>query len=398
MKLWLRLLIGLVVGLLLGLYLPDRAGDTGALFSDLSALVINIGRFLLFPLVFFSAVTAVDELRDESNLLSVLLWTLLLVFATALGSVVIATAFILIFAPERIPPILEEGEPQRIEGLTELLSDVFPRNLFSLFAGDGTALLPLLVLAFILGSVLAYDRHVTDPVATVVDSASRIFYRLSSLLVEVIGIGLIAVAASLMLNLRRTAELAIYGQLLLVVSVAILFVGLILYPLAIYLINRRSDPFRWLASMAAPAMQALASGDVYFAYPTLVRVTSKEREIGRRRGGAILPVATLFGRAGSAAVAAATFIVIIRSYTALEIGLGEVLWILLFATLYSLLLARFPAAGVPVLLGTLATNYGQGMEEAYLIVFPAMPILLRLGAMLDTITAGFVAEIVGHPE
>jgi Na+/H+-dicarboxylate symporter len=398
MKLWLRLLIGVVIGLILGLYLPDRAGDTGALFSDLSALVINIGRFFLFPLVFFSAVTAVDELRDESNLLPVLLWTALLVLATALGSVVVAMVLILIFAPERIPPILQEGEPRQIEGLTEILSGVFPRNLFSLFAGDGNALLPIVVLAFILGAVLAYDRHVTDPVATVVDSASRIFYRLSSLLVDVIGIGLVAVAASLLFNLRRTAELAIYGQLLLVVSVAVLVIGLILYPLAIYLLNRRSDPFRWLASMAAPALQGLASGDVYFTYPTLVRVTSKEREIGRRRGGAILPVAALFGRAGSAAVAAATFIVVIRSYTALEMGVGEVLWILLFATLYSLLLARFPAAGVPVLLGTLATSYGQGMEEAYLIVFPVMPILVRLGAMLDTITAGFVAEIVGHPE
>src|SRR6056297_2186035 len=106
MKTWLRILLGVVVGLLLGLYLPDRAGDTGALFSDLSSLVISIGRFFLFPLVFFSAVTAVDELRDESKLLSVLFWTVLLVFATALGSVIIAMALILIFAPERIPPIL----------------------------------------------------------------------------------------------------------------------------------------------------------------------------------------------------------------------------------------------------------------------------------------------------
>ena len=398
MKLWLRLLIGVVVGILLGLYLPDRAGDTGALFADLSALVINVGRFFLFPLIFFSAVTAVDELRDESNLLAVLLWTGLFVLATAFGSVVIAVALILIFAPERIPPILQEGEPQHISGLPEILSDVFPRNLFSLFAGDGNALLPLLVFAFLLGAVLAYDRHMTDPVATVVDSASRIFYRLSSIVVDVIGIGLVAVAASLMFTLRRTAELAIYGQLLLVVSVAVILIGLVIYPLSIYLLRRSSDPFRWLASMAAPALQALASGDIYFTYPTLVRVTSSEREIGRRRGGAILPLATALSRAGSAAVAAATFVVVIRSYTALEMGVGEVLWILLFGTLFSLLLSRFPAAGVPVLLGTLATSYGQGMEEAYLIVFPVMPILLRLGALLDTVTAGFIVEVVGRPE
>lgn len=394
MRIWLRLLLGVGIGVLLGLYLPDRAGDTGALFSGLSAVVVNVGRFFLFPLVFFSAISAVDELRDQSKLLAVVLSTLLLVAATTLGSVIVSMAMILIFAPERIPPILQEGRPEQIESVGTIVGDIFPRNLFSIFAGDGAALLPLVVLAVILGAVLAYDRHLTDPVAAVVDSASRIFYRLSSLVVEFIGIGLIAVAAALFFQLRRTVELAIYSQLLLVLAVSIALIILVVYPLVLYLYRRRSRPIHWLSTMVAPALQAAASGDVYFAYPTLVHVTSKEREIERPRGATILPVATLFGRAGSAAVAAATFVVVIRSYTALEIGVGEVLWILLFAGLFSVALSRFPAAGVTVLLGTLATRYGQGMEEAYLIVFPVLPLLLRLGALLDTVTAGFILELL----
>lgn len=395
MKLWLRVLLGVVGGVLLGLYLPDRAGDTGALFGELSALVISIGRFFLFPLVFFSAVTAVDELKEESKLLIVLLWSGALVIATSFGSIVIALAMILIFAPERIPPILQEGEPVDVGGLTETLSSVFPRNLFSIFAADGNALLPVVVLAFFLGAILLHDRHVTDPIATVVDSASRIFYRLAGMVTDVIGIGMVAVSAYLVLTLRRTAELAIYGQLVLVVGVAVLLVAVVVYPVVLYIVEKRRPPFAWLASMVAPALQSGASGDVYFAYPTLVRAVARDRNIGRRRGAAILPVATLLGRAGSAAVTAATFVVVIRSYTALEIGVLQILWIAIFSLVFSLMLSRFPAAGVPVLLGTLATRYGQGMEEAYLIMFPVVPILLRLGALLDTVTAGFIVELAG---
>ncbi|MFP4331171.1 MAG: dicarboxylate/amino acid:cation symporter [Spirochaetaceae bacterium] len=397
-KLSIRALLGILLGTLLGLYLPDRAGDTGALFGELSDLVISIGRFFLFPLVFFSAITAVDELREESKLLSTLLWTLALVLVTTLGSVVIALAMILIFAPERIPPILQEGEPLITGTLGEILSTVFPRNLFSLFAADGDALLPVLVLAFLLGAVLRHDRHVTDPVAAVVDSASRIFYRLSGVVTEFIGIGLIAIAAHFILTLRRTSELVIYRQLILVVGVAVLLIAVIFYPLALYLLQKRRSPAGWLASMVAPALQAAVSGDLYFAYPTLVRAVSRQRNVGRRRGATVLPVATIFGRAGSAAVTAATFVVVIRSYTALEIGVAQILWILLFAVLFSLMLSRFPAAGVPVLLGTMAARYGQGMEEAYLIVLPVIPVLLRLGAFLDTLTAGFIVEILGASE
>ncbi|MFW5828199.1 MAG: dicarboxylate/amino acid:cation symporter, partial [Alkalispirochaeta sp.] len=64
--------------------------------------------------------------------------------------------------------------------------------------------------------------------------------------------------------------------------------------------------------------------------------------------------------------------------------------------LYSFLLGRHPAGAVMILLSYLSLRYGRGMEESYLILLPVMPLLERIGAWLDIMTVGFVAQVVAQ--
>jgi Na+/H+-dicarboxylate symporter len=97
-------------------------------------------------------------------------------------------------------------------------------------------------------------------------------------------------------------------------------------------------------------------------------------------------------------VAVAAFLLVIRSYTALEIGVGETAGIVIAGMLFSFLLGRTPAGGVTLLLSYLAIRYGRGMEESYLILLPIIPVLERLGAWLDVMTNGFVTVLVADME
>ena len=65
MKLWMRILIGSVVGIVLGLYLPLAGGDTLGVIGRITEIVISIGRYALFPLVFFGVAIGVFELRSD---------------------------------------------------------------------------------------------------------------------------------------------------------------------------------------------------------------------------------------------------------------------------------------------------------------------------------------------
>ena len=105
--------------------------------------------------------------------------------------VVIGTLSVLVFPPERIPITVEAEKAFVPVNIMDGLRAIFPRNLFSVFWGSGDFLLPLMVLAFLLGVNMDFDRQLTRPIVQIFDSLSRIFYHLNSLVVELFGIAMI---------------------------------------------------------------------------------------------------------------------------------------------------------------------------------------------------------------
>jgi Na+/H+-dicarboxylate symporter len=150
--------------------------------------------------------------------------------------------------------------------------------------------------------------------------------------------------------------------------------------------------------VTTPALAAIATGDVYFAVAVLVRTQHESMRVPRRVGGMVMPVVAIVGRAGTALVGIAAFLVVIRSYTALEIEFREVAGLTLVAFAIAFLLGRYPASGVLVTVAYLATRYGRGMEEAYLVLLPVGILLQRVAAFLDLLTVGFLVEVIARTE
>ena len=64
----------------------------------------------------------------------------------------------------------------------------------------------------------------------------------------------------------------------------------------------------------------------------------------------------------------------------------------------SFLLGAVPGSTVLVGLSVLARVFGQGIDEIYLILLPALPILTGIAVLTDTVTAAFVSFIVAQWE
>ncbi|HKK47621.1 MAG TPA: cation:dicarboxylase symporter family transporter [Alkalispirochaeta sp.] len=397
MKIWMRYLLGTGTGVLVGVAVPLSGGDTYILLQELSAIVFRVGRFLLFPMVFFAAIVAMDELRDDRTAVKTLITTAVALGVALFFAVIIGALSVLVMQPQRIPPMVQEGRAGTPPEILSILTEVIPGNAFRLFVAGDNMLLMIVLFGMIVGATLRYDREITSPISLVADSANRILYRLNAGLVQVIGFALIIPAAMVVAGTRQTDDLMLFGQLLLVVVTATLLVGTVAYPLALYLLDReRARPLAWLYRMTPPAVAALVSGDVFFAAATYSRVSNENQGIPRPVGGVVPPLMAVFGRAGTALVSVAAFLLVIRSYTALEIGVAAVVELSVTGILYSFLLGRHPAGGVMILLSYLSLRYGRGMEESYLILLPVMPLLERIGAWLDIMTVGFVAQVVAQ--
>lgn len=398
MKIWIRLLLGCGIGVALGVVLPESGGDTPQFFRGLSDFIINIGRYFLFPLVFFGILIGAHELREDRATLRVYGKTLGLLIVSMAALIVIGTVSVLVLSPSRIPPIFQEAPVMELPTFQELLFRLVPTNLFTVFSNPGEHLFPVVLLGFLIGIAIKLEEHHADPLVSVFDAASRVFYRLNSFVIEVLSIGIIAVAASFVFDLRGISDFEIYSQLFTVLLFDTLLVVFVILPLILYFATDRENPFVWLFAMLPPVLKAVFSGDIFFTGPTLIRAGKENLGIQRKAGSAVFSLAMVLGRAGTAMVASASFILILRSYTALEITFLEVLWVMVASFGFSLLLGSVPGSGVLVALSLLSAAYGRGMGEVYLILRPVSVILISIGVFIDAIVASFVAYLVAFTE
>ncbi len=394
MKIWLKILIGSCLGILLGLFLP-AGPKTMEVFDFLSRLLIQIGRYVLFPLAFFSLAIGTFELKRERMILRVYGRIVLYLLGSALILVVVGIVSVLIFSPQRIPIPVAQESATRIPGLEETLLHIFPSNLFQVFIGSGQVLIPVAVLAFLLGANLNFDLRVTSPVVDLLDSLNRIFYHINSLVCELFGLAMIVLSAYFLMTLRQN-ELVLFKQIMIILTIDVALVVFAVYPVLLYFLSERENPYKWLYAVLAPALAGFFSGDPYLATTLLAKHGHENLGVPRRIGSAVYPLFAVFGRAGTAMVAAAGFLLVLKSYSSLEVSFLQALWTILFTVLISLALGSVPGLGAYIAISTLCGIYGRGIQEGYLILKPIAPLLVSFGVILDVLASGFTSLLVAR--
>ncbi|HUX20815.1 MAG TPA: cation:dicarboxylase symporter family transporter [Spirochaetia bacterium] len=398
MRIWIKLLLGSIIGVALGLFLPLKEGATAQTFSVISDIVLNIGRWVLFPLVFFSVAAATHELRQDKHVLVVFGRIIAYLAASTAILVIFGTLSIVLLSPARIPIIDEQHVAFTLPSFISILHQLFPQNMFTIFSNDGNFLLPIYFLAFFIGLNFSFDRLITRPTYQLFDSLGRIFYHINSFVVELLAIGMIALSAYLLLGLRASPDLGLFTQLItvLVIDVAIIIFGL--YPVLLFYLGERENPYRWLYATLAPAIAGFFSGNSYFSISVTIRHGKESLGVPRTVGAPAYPLAVLFGRAGTALVTAVSFVVILKSYSSLGISIGQVFWVMGASLLVSFLLGSVPGMGAFVALSLLCSSYGKGLEQGYLILKPVAPLLVSIGVLLDMVTASLVSLLVARHE
>ncbi|GAB1457087.1 cation:dicarboxylase symporter family transporter [Spirochaetota bacterium] len=326
MKIWLKYLIATLVGLLAGLVIP--AGD-GSLLSSVAGIVMNMGQYTLLPLIFFSVAIAAFELHEEKRLHRVWLktagYSLVMVFALSL--IGLAGAFL--FSPGRIPLSSEtNANVGTVPSFLAILSSLFTQDAFStLLSFD--FILPASLFALILGVAFAYDKSTTKPAVSFFDSLSRILWQINSFFVEFLPLPLIVASMARVVSINKTPRLSVFGPLFGALGFETAIVVLILLPLALWLLDRKKNPYKTIFALIAPAIAGLVSGNSYIQAGVAAKHLKESLGVRRRAGAVSLPISLSVGRAGTAMVTATAFVTILNSYSNLGLGSSAILWMIL---------------------------------------------------------------------
>ncbi|MDR2552223.1 MAG: cation:dicarboxylase symporter family transporter [Treponema sp.] len=396
MKIWVKFLIGSLLGTVLGFLLPYENQDVLSSMAWLEQIALQIGRYTAVPLLFFSLVVAIYELRQDREFWPHMGRTFLVMVTGTVFIVASGIVATLLFPPARIPILIEEQFETASLNVRAMLLDLFPSNLFTALLGDGLYLLPAWLLAFFLAMGLGLDRNYSKPVLSLADSLSRVFYHIAAFFSEILALVIIALAAYWAVRYHAALRADVFRDLILLLGIFGLVLTFVIFPLLLFIFKPGTNPWVILYGSLGTALAALFSGDVNFTLPVMFRHIRENLGVRRRSNAVTVSLFSIFGRAGSAMAAAVAFIVIIKSYSSLGISIADVLFIGTRAFLISFLLAGHPGNGAYTALALLCMDYGKGFESGYLILKPMAFYLAAAGAFLDVMFCSFAAYAVGR--
>ncbi len=395
MKIWLKFLIGSALGLVLGIFLSPSDNLVGSV----SSVVLSVGRYALAPLVLFSFAVSLFELKSDRLLASFAMKSIVVILSSTVILVLVALVSVSVAPPTEIFKIRGVSDTVATgAGSVDLgtaLKEVFPANLFAVFASPEGYLLPICVLAAFLGFLFTQDKSVAKPLLPIFDATSRIFYHLNSIIVEFLEIGMIALGANSMLNIRRIGESPAFVEYVSHLLIDAGVVVLIVYPGILYLITRK-NPFKWIYASLAPMLAAAFSGDHRFALSSAIK-TTKENLIVRRRVGSLgIPLMSLFARGGTALVSTVSFIFLFNTYSKMGISADEVLFTLGSAILASILLWAVPGGNARFAMAFLLGNFSALDGKGIVYLEPVIFVALAVAAVLDVLTASLGTFLVAR--
>ena len=401
MKVWVKLLLGAVIGGILGYVLPiAESGQFAGILERLQTIALRAGRYAAAPLVVFSLTIAIYELRREGQFLALIGKTLLVILGTSVVVLSAGIGLCRLFPLGRIPVFAENAGGALPIPLGEAALELVPPNMLAALVSDSPFLFPLCIFAFVMAVGLSAADTVVGvkPVVSFFDAFSRIFFHIAAFVSEILGFALVILAAAFAVRCREMLKTNVFQTIVIPFLAVTLFLSFVVLPALLYLLKPRSrrSPWSKVYGSFAPAIAAFFSGDIHFTLPILTYLNRENLGVRRRVNAVTTMLFTTIGRSGSAMIAAASFIVILKSYSSIEITFAQTVQIGIRALFLSFALGRNSADGAFAALAVLCLWAPKGFETGYLILRPISFFLIACGTLIDTMAASLGSYAVSR--
>jgi len=402
MKLWMKFTLSILLGVIAAVLISENQIFNTILLS-IAELSLRAGRFLIFPMVFFTLAVSVCQLRRDGSLGKVMLKLVLMTLAAAVLYTVIAVGISFVLPVDRIP-ILTDSEGWKSEipfrndffqpVLSEYLRQLVPVNAFRIFQQSGDFLLPALLFSFLLGTQLFHDREEAEPVYNLFDSFSRMFYKMNGLYINLLIVTAFSLSYTSIHHALGISDFSSYFSLIRIVLLSALIIMAVVQPLAYFLITR-NNPYKELKTFLPAVIISLFSGDNFINMTVLIHTLKENAGIKRKISGLTIPFLTLFSKAGSALITALSLLTILKSYSSLELTVFQITWVIGISILVSIIIFSQSYLGIYSALLIACTLYGRGLQDGYVLILPVLPVLILIAGLLDTSSAAYLTLIFG---
>ena len=358
--------IALVLGCILGgilIAVPGGAAFSARYIKPIGTIFINLLKFIVVPIVLFSMVCGMISMKDIKKVGSIGWKTLVYYIGTTIVALIIGLVLANIFKGS-FPQLSTEGlgtwdKATSADFMTTLV-DIFPSNIIAPFAN--ASMLQIIVIALLIGAGIILAGEKGRPVAELFESLNEVFMKIMMFIIKISPIGVFC----MMTWVIATQGPDILSALAKVLGVA--YLGYILHAVIVYSVSVKAmggmSPLKFFKGMIPAMVFAFSSTSSVATLPI-----NKECVVGlgasEEVSSFVLPLGATINMDGTAVYMAVNTIFLATCY-GMNLTVGQMLMVVLTATLASIGTAGVSGAGV-VTLAMVLTSVGIPVEGILLI-------------------------------
>ncbi|MEE2972585.1 MAG: dicarboxylate/amino acid:cation symporter [Planctomycetota bacterium] len=401
------ILVGLVAGAILGQILHAASADpvaTGSGWMELGNMVlVRPLKLLVLPLVFLSVIVGVTSIGDPSRLGIIGGATLVYYFSTMLVAVILGAVLVTTIAPgsgidpEAVASLQSQGaadydgntslagaEKNAKDGLggawLNIFKQVVPTNIFQELVNFNP--LGVSVFALLLGLALASIGEAGQPATVMFRSLFDGTMQLVLWILWLTPIGVFFLVAGTVAKIGVGALSGPLGAYMFTVFLGLALHAFITLP-AVLAFFGRVNPYRFMLKMKKALLTAFGTDSSSATLPVTIETAIKEGGCSKRSANFVLPLGSTVNMDGTALYEAVAVVFMFQLW-GIELGMGELVIVVVTATLAAVGAAGIPSAGLVtmvIVVGAVNTSLaGRGIQP---LPLEAIGVIIGVDRILD---------------
>lgn len=371
LKMWQIIMISLVAGIAVGLGMSFMGGRDVAwiaavcdFMSFLGNVFIRLIRMVIVPLVFFSIVSAMAELKDLKKLRSIGLKTILMFTITTALALTIGLVWVNIIRPGDgivLTEAVDTVNVAEMPGIYDTLLDLIPLNVFEAFTNG--SMLQIIVFSIFVAVALMLLGDKAEKAERAFKMGATIMYKIIDIIVLYIPVGVFG----LMTNAMATYGTSILGNIFKFILTDYLsaFTHLLIVYVPLLLFVAKVNPIKYLKVAFESWLVAFSTCTSMASLPVSMKNAKEKLGIPEETASFVLPFGATANMDGTG-IFFGLIVVFAAQVAGVQLTIGQMASLILQATLLSVGCAAVPQIGL-VIGTTMITSMGLPVEVIGLV-------------------------------
>lgn len=357
--------LGIVVGLILNLALPGwyDAASTYVLVP-LGKIFVNLIKMLVVPIVIVSLILGTAGISDPKKLSRIGGITILFFLITTAIAIILALGAGMLFQPGAGDFQLDGAnfEEKEAPPVIETLVNIIPANPFGAMVQE--SMLQVIAFSIFIGYGLSRLGDKVSGVLRLIEQANEVLMYLVQAIMKFApygAFGLIAVA----IGGQGMDAIMAMGKYMFAVLFVLLLHLVITYGSAISFLGKM-NPIHFLKEFSPAMVVAFSTSSSSATLPISMKTAQNNLGVSKTVSSFVQPLGATINMDGTAIMQGVATIFIAQVY-GVELGLGQLLTVILTATLASIGAAGVPGVGL-IMLSMVLTSVGLPVEAIALVL------------------------------